>query len=200
MSKAKIDHHCIGEPASSKLERLRQRVREDASDVNATATLITHLPSIGKTFWPGLDDSSSHFPEAWLLNLRGSGIPYNPLFHAYLYIGLDKKKEETILFLDSSQVPTHIQVHLTNIRVERLDYHEIWNFLSKSNEKIMITPKASYAIASAISREKCVVLPSFAEELLSQKNSMELDSLRKAYLKDGIAYVRPFFPAPHPYS
>ncbi|KAK7437394.1 hypothetical protein VKT23_018639 [Stygiomarasmius scandens] len=161
-----------GEPASSKLERLRQRVREDASDVNATATLITHLPSI-----------------AWLLNLRGSGIPYNPLFHAYLYIGLDKKKE-TILFLDSSQVPAQIQVYLTNIRVERLDYHEIWNFLSKSDEKIMITPKASYAIASAISRGKSVVLPSFAEELLSQKNSMELDSLRKAYLKDGIAYTR----------
>ncbi|THU88756.1 Creatinase/aminopeptidase [Dendrothele bispora CBS 962.96] len=163
-----------GEPASSKLRRLRERVREDMTDSSNTATIITHLPSI-----------------AWLLNLRGSGIPYNPLFHAYLYISLDKHNEETILFLDSSQAPPDIQTYLTNLHVERMGYDEIWNFLSSKTDKtIIITPKTSYAISSQIPQEKCIVLPSFAEELLSRKNSMEVDSLRKAYLKDGIAFTQ----------
>ena len=37
---------------------------------------------------------------AYVLNLRGDDVPYNPVFHAYLYIGLDK----TILFVDSNKL------------------------------------------------------------------------------------------------
>ena len=37
---------------------------------------------------------------AYILNLRGSDIPYNPLFHAYLFVGL----ESAVLFVEKSKV------------------------------------------------------------------------------------------------
>lgn len=34
------------------------------------------------------------------------------------------------------------------------------------------------------------VLPSYVEEMKSVKNEVELDGMRRAYLRDGVAYVR----------
>ena len=43
---------------------------------------------------------NADWPTAYVLNLRGDDVPYNPVFHAYLYIGLDR----TILFVDSNKL------------------------------------------------------------------------------------------------
>ncbi len=64
---------------------------------------------------------------AYLLNLRGSDIPFNPLFHAYLFIGVDS----AILFLEGSKVPENIASYLEKLKVTRRDYSEIWAFLRK---------------------------------------------------------------------
>jgi len=64
---------------------------------------------------------------AWTLNLRGVDIPFNPLFHAYLYIGLDK----AILFLDSSKVDDMVEQYLEKMSVERRNYTDLWPFLRK---------------------------------------------------------------------
>ncbi|KAF5351384.1 hypothetical protein D9758_007984 [Tetrapyrgos nigripes] len=142
-----------GEPASSKLARLRILIRSQIEDdvglgkssQQATGMLISHLPSI-----------------AWLLNLRGTGIPYNPLFHAYLYINLGNGDDETVLFLDSSQAPPYIDAYLKELGVKRKNYDEAWRFLRSLNssekedgsqKEIIITPKTSYAISLAIGHE-----------------------------------------------
>jgi len=195
----------IGEDASSKLERVREWIRRQPPDVKqysrgqdpkqneyARATLITHLPSIGMYFLHIflLRSYIFLFSTAYLLNLRGSDIPYNPLFHAFLYVGM----QTAILFLESFKCNESVQQYLNDLGVERRDYTEIWNFLRKrdwdfSEGKIIITPETSYTISLVISHMRCMVLPSFVEEMIGRKNPTELEGLRRAYLRDGVAFV-----------
>jgi hypothetical protein len=73
------------------------------------------------------EGSQSDLLAAYVLNMRGTDIPYNPLFHAYLYVGLDS----ATLFLESSKVDEEIEAYLQSIRVERKPYADIWTFLRK---------------------------------------------------------------------
>ena len=65
------------------------------------------------------------FSSAWLLNMRGSDIPFNPLFHAYLFVGLDR----AVLFLEEPKANEEVKAYLQSIGVERRNYTEIWAFL-----------------------------------------------------------------------
>ncbi|THU94365.1 hypothetical protein K435DRAFT_860642 [Dendrothele bispora CBS 962.96] len=99
-----------GKSTDSKLERLRDWIRSQPPDsrgqepkTNQIAR-ATHLPSIESL--------------AYLLNLRGSNIPYNPLFHAFLYFGLHK----TILFLEFLKSNDQVSEYLASLGIERRDY------------------------------------------------------------------------------
>ena len=62
---------------------------------------------------------------AYVLNLRGNDIPFNPVFISYLYIGLDR----AILFIDQEKIEPPVHEYLQNLRVELRDYIGIWSFL-----------------------------------------------------------------------
>lgn len=64
---------------------------------------------------------------AYILNLRGSDIPYNPLFHAYLFVGLDS----AVLFVDSSKVQADVASYLQEINVQLRPYLDLWSFLRR---------------------------------------------------------------------
>ncbi len=63
--------------------------------------------------------------SAYVLNLRGDDIPYNPVFVSYLYIGLDR----AILFVEQEKIGPPVREYLQNLRVEVRDYTGIWPFL-----------------------------------------------------------------------
>ena len=65
--------------------------------------------------------------SAYILNLRGSDIPFNPLFHAYLYIGLDK----VIVFVERVKLNDQVVEYLDSLGVEQRPYGEIWSFIRK---------------------------------------------------------------------
>jgi hypothetical protein len=71
---------------------------------------------------------SVHFMNpAYVLNLRGQDIPYNPLFHAYLFIGLDR----TVLFTEGVKVNDEVAAYLESLDVERKEYNDLWSFLRR---------------------------------------------------------------------
>ncbi|GAW05634.1 Creatinase aminopeptidase [Lentinula edodes] len=175
-----------GEDATSKIRRVRDWIKSQPPDISQysrsqeakpsqinIATLITSLDAI-----------------AWLLNMRGSDIPYNPLFHAYLFVGLDN----VVLFLEKSKVSDEVAAYLQNIGVERRDYVDVWSFLRKrewkSEGKIIISPQTSYTVFLVLTHMRCTVLPSYVEHMMALKNEVELEGLRRAYLRDGVCYVR----------
>jgi Xaa-Pro aminopeptidase len=62
---------------------------------------------------------------AYVLNLRGDDIPFNPVFISYLYISLDR----AILFIEQEKVEQPARTYLQNLNVEIRDYNAIWTFL-----------------------------------------------------------------------
>ena len=69
----------VSETAAAKLARVRAAMKEQGA--------VWHLIS-------SLDDT------AWLTNLRGSDVPYNPVFLSYLLIGTDS----AVLFVDEAKL------------------------------------------------------------------------------------------------
>ena len=55
---------------------------------------------------------------------------------------------------------------------------------------MIISPETSYAICLMMTSFRYTVLPSFVEEMKAVKNEQEIQGLRNAYLRDGVAYVR----------
>ena len=62
---------------------------------------------------------------AYILNLRGDDIPFNPVFVSYMYIGLDR----AILFVEQEKIEPPVREYLQNLKVEIRDYNGIWSFL-----------------------------------------------------------------------
>ncbi|ESK89286.1 xaa-pro aminopeptidase [Moniliophthora roreri MCA 2997] len=166
-----------GETASSKLQRLRgwiQTVRGDENDdQQRVGTLVVSLPDI-----------------AYLLNLRGSDIEFSPLFHSYLFVGLDS----ATLFLDTVKVPSKVDLYLQNLGVQRKEYGEVWEFVATREwgpeGKVIISPQASVAIARALPQSTYIIMPAEVERMKAIKNVTEIEGLRKAYLRDGVCFVR----------
>ena len=64
---------------------------------------------------------------AYILNLRGSDIPYNPLFHAYLFVGL----EFAVLFVENSKIQEDVGEYLKENGVQFRSYTDLWPFLRR---------------------------------------------------------------------
>ncbi|KAJ2932269.1 hypothetical protein H1R20_g4809, partial [Candolleomyces eurysporus] len=175
-----------GKDAASKIHKIREWVRAQPPAVPAyskgeptpahkhVGTLIISLPQI-----------------AYALNLRGTDIPYNPLFHAYLFVGLDS----ATLFVDSSKVDETVDNYLHSFGVDRKDYTELWPFLRRrpwGEGKLLISPETSYAISLMLTNFRYTIIPSFVEQMMAVKNEVEIDGMRRAYLRDGVSFVRFF--------
>lgn len=70
---------------------------------------------------------SNIFDSAYILNLRGSDIPYNPLFHSYLFVSLDN----AVLFVETSKVHADVAEYLKDINVQQRPYTDLWPFLRR---------------------------------------------------------------------
>ncbi|KAI0746192.1 Creatinase/aminopeptidase [Earliella scabrosa] len=173
-----------GTSAGEKLRRLREWVKRQRPSVPSyskaepkpsqmqVATLISNLSSI-----------------AWLLNLRGDDIPFNPVFHSYLFVGL----ESATLFIESAKVTPDVEGYLQSIGVAIRDYNDIWTFLRRKEwgeGNVIISPQTSYAICLMMTSFRYTILPPYVEEMKAVKNEQEIQGLRNAYLRDGVAYVR----------
>ena len=150
----------------------------------------------------------THNP-AYVLNLRGSDIPFNPLFHSYLFVGL----ERAVLFVDTGKVSDEVGEYLKHLSVEVKEYNDLWAFLRRREWgegkvirllvtglvsctissfvfQILISPQTSYAISLMLTHFRYTVAPSIIEEMMAVKNDTELEGMRRAYIRDGAAFVR----------
>ena len=53
----------------------------------------------------------------WLFNLRGSDIPFNPLFFAYCYVA----ENDVILFMNEKQATEEVRSHLNGVTIKPYD-------------------------------------------------------------------------------
>lgn len=141
---------------------------------------------------------------AWLYNLRGTDVPYNPVFRAFSYITADS----AILYTDSVKVTKEVTEYLgSHVQVKPYDdimadaqqaksalltYNASFSNLEE-RKKILVSSSTSWALYEALGGSKCVsVIPSPVALAKSVKNSTELQGCYSAHVKDGVALIKYF--------
>ena len=157
-----------GESASQKTERVLAEAEKNGAD----AVWISTLDTI-----------------AWLFNIRGTDVPYNPVVVAHAFIS----RNEKVLFANLEKLSETIVESLTNENIQVTDYDQYRDFLKKScNYSICLdSSKISYNTYHIITeRHLTVDIPSVADLLKSMKNEVEIEGFRRVTVRDGIALTR----------
>ncbi|KAM8924169.1 xaa-Pro aminopeptidase 1 [Pelodytes ibericus] len=140
---------------------------------------------------------------AWLFNLRGSDVEYNPVFFAYAIIGTntirlfvngDRLADPGVrghLMLDSSP-PDEYRVQLEPYETVLPTLQSICAGLCPK-ERVWISDKASYALSEAIPKDHRY-LSQYTPICLSKavKNASEIEGMRLAHIKDAVALCELF--------
>lgn len=131
---------------------------------------------------------------AWLLNLRGQDVEYNPVFNSFLIYTQD----QTILFVDKEKLSDDITNTLSSNNITIEPYDSFCSILEKisrdfelSNKSFLIPNDANWQIIKTL---KCNYNQSLSpvEDLKSIKNSTEIRGAKLAHLKDGRALIKFF--------
>ena len=128
---------------------------------------------------------------AWLLNLRGSDVDFNPIFISYLLAEKDSFK----LFIDGKKLSKEIFAVLEDHNIEVLPYENLIGHLNSMEESLTIGLDAAmtaYSITkSCNSKTKEVSSP--IQLAKSIKNNIEITNTRNAMAHDGAALANAFF-------
>ncbi len=157
-----------GETVRQKLRRLRKAMAERG----VQAHLVTALDAI-----------------AWLFNLRGSDVEYNPVAIAYAVVTL----EEAELFIDARKVPPAARAVLERtVRIRPYGHIErACRALARSQTSVWIDPEsANLWCIEALGGSVKVRAPSPIGRMKAKKNAVELAGMRAAHHRDGVAMVR----------
>ncbi|XP_063818716.1 xaa-Pro aminopeptidase 1 [Pseudophryne corroboree] len=135
---------------------------------------------------------------AWLFNLRGSDVAYNPIFFAYAIVGLDSIK----LFISGDRLADPaVRQHLlldsappAPFRVQLEPYESVLSGLQSvcaglsPKEKVWISEKASHALTEAIPKTQRYLSQNTPICLAKAvKNASEIEGMRRAHVKDAVA-------------
>ena len=159
-----------GRSTSDKLATLRGIM----ADKGVTHFLVTALDDI-----------------AWVTNLRGNDVNFNPVFLAYLCI----TPKSATLVVDTKLCDDSVKAYLKEQHIELKDYHDYFKELQKlKGETILLSPDANQTIYNTVGEHNTLhIAPSPVQLLKAVKNETELEGFRKAMVKDGVALVNFFY-------
>ena len=126
---------------------------------------------------------------AWTLNVRGNDVHCTPVVMSYLMVG----KEDAVWFVDREKVSKDVEAKLLVQGVQLKDYGEIDAALENidSDARVMIDGKKLTArLCAALSHTAVIQHENPAFRLKAIKNEVELDNLRAAHVKDGLALTK----------
>ena len=121
---------------------------------------------------------------AWFLNLRGSDIPYNPVFFAYVVI---PAKECPAVYLNSTQLTKDARKSLFKVTVK--PYDSIFSDLTAlSDSRVCFGSSASYRLVNSARKNTISVLSINPVEMMKGiKNKIEVEGIRFCHQKDAAA-------------
>ena len=158
-----------GRTAAQKIEDVREMMAQKGANY--------HLVS-------SLDDI------AWLYNIRGGDVAYNPVAISYALIS----EEKAWLFINEDKVSVPVREHLSDNGVEIEDYERIESYLSRlgRGDTILLDPqRVNSWLYDSIGREARIEEDTAITTILKAvKNQAEIENLKKAHIKDGVAMVK----------
>ena len=126
---------------------------------------------------------------AWTLNVRGSDVHCTPVVMSYLLIG----REDAIWFVDTQKVSEPVREALFSEGVYLREYGEITAALEaiEPGTSVMVDGrKLTASLCAALADTNIIQHENPAFRLKAIKNDVELDNLRAAHVKDGLAVTR----------
>ncbi|WP_442589337.1 aminopeptidase P family N-terminal domain-containing protein [Pedobacter sp. AW31-3R] len=127
---------------------------------------------------------------AWLFNIRGKDVSYNPVVLSFALINQD----HATLFIDTDKLSEEEKVTLLKSGTEILPYEDIEHALAHipAGNSIFIDPKRNcYAYAKLVPASvKIIKDTNPSTNFKAVKNEIELGNTRKAMLNDGVAITR----------
>lgn len=164
-----IEEQHIGQSVAAKLSEVRTELQKKGA--------AYHLIS-------SLDDM------AWLFNIRGKDVSYNPVVLSFALIGQDK----ATIFINPDKLSTDEKELLAASGVQVMPYEDIESALSAvpENTSIFIDPKRNcFAYAKLLPASVKVIKDTNpSTNLKAIKNETELANTRIAMAKDGVAITR----------
>lgn len=155
--------------ASDKITDILGKVVDEGAD----ATLISALDEI-----------------AWTLNIRCDDVKHTPVATAYLYLG----NGGNVLLIDPAKLTDETVAYLKEQGVETAPYDSIKSFLAAvPAERVLINPALTSATVRNILGDKAYhvgIHP--AAFFKAAKNEVQLQGVRNAMVRDGVALVKAF--------
>lgn len=158
-----------GKSRAEKLKELRETLTKKQLD----GTVIASLDDI-----------------AWLLNIRGNDIAYNPVVLSYLIVTTDAAE----WFVNLSIVNNEIKLRLENDGIVLRPYDSFYDALGTlgKGKKLLLDPERSNAAIT----DRLIDVAEITEEMnlttlpKAKKNEVEIENTRAAHIKDGVAVTR----------
>ena len=165
----KLGEEYAGESAASKIERIREYMKECGATYHTIATI---------------DDI------CWVLNMRGDDIDFFPLVLSYMVVKMDGVD----LYIDETKLNDELKAEFAEIGVAVHPYNDVYADTKKipAGETILIDPaRLNYAIYSNIPEGVAKVEERNPEVLFkAMKNPKEIENMRIAQIKDSVAHVK----------
>lgn len=158
-----------GESCKSKIAK----ILADAAEQGANAAFISDLAEI-----------------AWTLNIRSTDVESNPVVTSFLYIS----KNDTTLFVDQTKLTPEVSEYLKNNGVAVEDYNTVKTFLSTlpSTARVLVAPAQTAGAVASVLESKLVAGTSPIAMLKGCKNDVQIQGVRHAMERDGVALVKSF--------
>lgn len=162
-----LEEKYSGESSAHKLERVRKVMKDNGATVHIIASL---------------DDTG------WLLNVRGDDIDFFPLLLSYSIVRMDGVD----LYVDETKLNDRILEEFKKVNVTLHPYNDIYEDIKKldASETALIDPmKMNYALYKNI---PCKIVEAANPTILmkAMKNDVELENIKEAHIKDGIAITK----------
>lgn len=158
-----------GETVESKLARMREQLAKKKAD----ALIVSALDEI-----------------AWLLNIRGNDVEYNPVVISYVVLEADK----CTLFVDANKIDSPAQNYLDFNNIDVKPYEAVFPYISSLSGTILYDgARVNEALYEAIP-EGCKKINAKSPILIdkAKKNAVELEGERIAMRQDAVALTRFF--------
>lgn len=146
-----------------------QAVRSQMQQLGAQTHLISSLDDL-----------------AWLFNLRGSDVAYNPVFLAHALISQDK----ATLFIDQRKITAQVAHYLYQQNIEVQPYSSLADALADLSDSttLLVNPSAvTVGVLAAAKQVQLIQAANPSTLLKACKNQAEIAQVRQTMAQDGAA-------------
>ena len=158
-----------GRRVQEKLEMVRESMKKEGADVHVISSL---------------DDI------AWLYNLRGKDIPYNPVFYAYTVIEPDR----ALLFAKPYAIDENLMETLQDEKIEVLEYDDFYEYIEKNiadKQVLLDSTRCNYRIYDLLGTKNEIIEKENPTVLMkSIKTAVESHNISVVHQQDGLVMIK----------